>query len=217
MTCTDTEIEIIDEISDGIELSKRASKHLSHCNACQAYQKEMTEIFYQEEAPFREPDEQYWSGIWNTLEPQLKQEAFVIRLVKKPVVKQLLAALLLVGFAFWAGQLTQEDSGLKQGYDKQVLSFFHKSRIAVSSFANMDEYEQHEMLRLVVQTSDSLLKQTGRLQAEYEDNQELQLLFTDIEKLLLLISSMKGKSPSVIQKFQYRFQEGDLLENLNSI
>jgi flagellar basal body-associated protein FliL len=219
MKCKDIEIRIVENITESDTLSAAESAHINSCSSCKAYLADMTAIFLEETEHVVEPSDAYYNQLWASVEPRLEKQGNFLRFLQMPIVMQTIAAVVLIGAGFFASTWF-ESSNQQIEYKKpdlQLVRFMQQSQIAITSFANMDEYEQVEMLGVLTATADTLLSTTVTLKNKYADDEELSEMLSSLERILTMLSSMKDKSAATVRSFQYGVQNRNLVEKIDQL
>lgn len=219
MKCKQIELKIVAHITEGEPLLPAEDAHIQACLSCKTYLAEMDTIFREAENSVELPTDAYFSSLWARVEPRLGKQSAILRFFQMPIVVQSIAASLLIAFGFFANTWVSQNKTPQQKpvADMQLQRLLQQSEMAITSFASMDEYEQVDMLAVLTVTADTLLATTVQLKDKYANDPEFIDVLSNIERVLIMLSSMEGKSPATIRTFQYGVQENRVVEKIGKL
>ena len=70
----------------------------------------------------------------------------------------------------------------------------------------MDEYESHDLLKLIIRSSKNLLDETRELKKTYKSNDDVHQILSELERILFAITILQDQNASKVQIMQYRLQ-----------
>lgn len=218
MKCKHIEIRIVEHVTEGISLETSEMEHVRSCKRCTQYLSEMQAIFTEELPEAAEPSSAYFESLWESVEPRLERQGNFLRFIQMPIVIQTIAAMLLIGVGFFGNQLfNSAETAKPNAADAELVRFMQQSQMALVSFANMDEYEQNDMLQMLTQTADTLLSTTLTLKEKYAEDEELSTVISNLERTLTMLSSMKDKSAATVRSFQYAMQDRRITDQIDQL
>jgi len=212
---------IIEHFTDGIPISDEMMKQIRESEELSSYYRDMKWVLSETESEnAEEPSEAYWESFYTELEPKLpKTKATVFYLFRSPMVRNSIAACLLLICGYFAGSYQTNTSNTnllekQYAHTAQLKKLVHQSKIMLMTFTTMTEYESYDAHPLHVSLSNTLLDQTKELRAAEINDQSIDQLLSELERTLTLISTSQKQSPAHIKMVQYSVEQKKLLNKL---
>lgn len=215
---------IIEHLTEGTKISEDILKQIKSSEELSSYFDEMTQILSSaKEEKSAEPSEEYWDDFYTDLDKKLPaKKTKILQFVRSSYVRNSIAACLLVAAGFFGGKISTD-----QKMDQQIVqikhtsqklkSLLHRSTVVLTSFTTMSEIEAFDVLPVNIRVSQSLLDDTKNIRSEYKNDQSIDELLSELERILTAISSTKGTSPNHIKMVQYGVERRNVISKIRQI
>lgn len=221
MTHEHAQRHILEQITEGTVLPAAVESHLKHCEPCHAYQTEMTDIFRFDDGAAPDPGPDYFDRLWQSVEPELTQPVAVVQWLQSPMIRNIAVAAVLLIIGMSVGmQLVTPSSTVKTTVaetrieDEELLKTFRRTKVLMTNFSNMDEYETAEMSAMLSTSASQLLAEIAELKREYAAEPEISLLLKRMERILMMISTINELDPGAVKQLQEGSRQDDVVEDI---
>ena len=208
--------EIFSRIMNDLDLTSNLKKQIESDNHLKSYYSETKAIYEQLfSEPISRPESDYWQRLGSDIVQKITKKNTSLKFVK-PI---LAAAALLIVFmgGYWFSESGQSKIISKNYVEKRDLRrFFQKSQILLTTFINM-EREEIEILPLNIFYGNQLLKSISDFQTVYSEDDDLQELLAEMERIILMIQSLKNKSDTSIRSVQNGIERINIIDRLDQI
>jgi hypothetical protein len=211
------EESITESIIEGKELLADLKKHIEDCETCDDVMNELTILLGNEELDITDPGEEYFNNLWNHLDHKIEGNKTKKKETYKNFFQFAAVAFLFLSIGYWLGfGNSQNTTGIEK---KTVLTsdykeFKNRSKVLLTSVLNMDEYQATELLGFSIDLSKKLVLDLNELKNKYEDEPELLEELKQLERILIVLSSLKSGSITDFKVFQYGIKNNDIIEQI---
>ena len=210
------EESITEALLEEKELASDIKTHISRCDECKNLENEIRLLILPEEIEIEEPSDAYFDTLWENLDKHISDSSSNDSIRFKQIFQFAAVALLFLSIGYWIGfgnsenQISQNNIMLTSDYK----TFKNQSKVLLTSVINMDEYQATELLAFSIDLSKKLILDLNDLKNKYEDQPDLLEELKQLERILIVLSSLKSGSISDFKVFQYGIKNNDIIEQI---
>jgi len=201
--------QIVEALLEDKELISSLLEIIENDKELKEYYSDMKSLLSEKDDSEYDPGDAYFESTWEKIQSQVALNSKIIPFYKTSWFRNV-AAIIIIAMSFYLGTLQQETqidtSKPVLVKNEKLKSLFRKYNVTFTSFVNMDEYESHDLLKLIIRSSKNLLDETRELKKTYKSNDDVHQILSELERILFAITILQDQNASKVQIMQYRLQ-----------
>ncbi|MCB0278635.1 MAG: hypothetical protein KDD94_03985 [Calditrichaeota bacterium] len=211
--------ELYELISNGQIPGDELKKRINADPEITAYYQEIKQLhdeLFRE--PINRPDQDYWNTMTQSIMEEVNKKKERRSYYRPVLLAAAFVAVFMSGYLLSSINSQQEINHVKlsDNSEQDFQKFIHKSTVLLTMFVNMDR-DESELLPLNIYYGNDLLKSINEFQNQYSKDSELMALLDEMERIILMIQSLKDKPETSVKSVQNGIERVDIINRLKEI